>query len=1385
LNKASCYEKLGAIGDAVNELKLMIAEQPTNPCAYTRLAIVLTEFNRFGDALNAVNAALERTPTGHAGGAPEVYYGVGGVPVNFLAYRLHDLKATIALRVGDYKGALEHATTAIQGDMTAAAAAMTVEKLVGVDSFVGTSDGFGEAGAVAAMIQAGVPPLYLIDPEPYMHRGAVHLALGDPVQAIADLLYAHKIVESHSRRDVRRELSRDSHKALGEPTTLLVDSGGESDEEDEDSPAYAPNTTSSKTRYQWNTSRTMRGDHEPTADEVAYLAPELAVALGEPQPPVHVMDAEDYCTYPKPLADDADSVTNGRSTSSRSAPVANNVPSPRAQNRNRAKEALQHGFTALRDQKGNIVALADTDDFGEHVDALIRSAMRQGGGVVSRATHARIDARLGLVALAEDTYDKESLSGVENELRATLRVDPTRIGRDRRNRAAGEAVEAEVSDDDADSGAPGRAGKRGSRRSVSPLKRSISLPKSQVVPQAALLLPALGGTNPRGAPLGFVIPPATIAAEVWPTAEPAFTMPRNRQSAKTAAEVHFLLGIAYEALGHHKRALYHLHNSLQAWPGSLSARYLAALILQIEGRFDESAAQLTLIVKMSEGFDGDKQLLSPRSVSRIMQEVFTSGTGLKASLKLVEQTQHKQHRASGAAAKLKASDSLVEREFLAKKDYKDAAALALATATGKIFSENLTADEFLSAASVANERASASLWTPGSSKSSLWRYGVATIFNSATPGAGAQQEEARATLSGPQAGEASDGKPASKSTPVPPRPQPFTVTTVPHQHVLERQDSSSSTPDDEGPGAHPPHSPSSRLAFAFPVAPINRLASLRAKSHVLVSRGLAEQAQGHHKEAVDDFTRAIEADPSLGATYLHRAVSHLVLKRGESAMADCAKALQLGYQHILVHMCRGEAAAHLGVFSEAVNSYTKALEINPKYAPALRLRAIAYRALNLLDEAEDDLKKALNDTELAARPNVTFSSADGGTRLVNPELGTLIVDSNVEGRDQFLAQQIPAPVALTRREEPVPAADRSLYGQALVLCQRAQVRYAKNDFDGALYDYEEAISKGSLTANQAAEVHYRVGLCLANLEHNERAADHFDKCMRSTETYAETFELVDAALAFLSAHTGVLDAKYGSLVRTFQRAQDTADKQAARTPSTSSPRASVSLSKGLTTPTLVKQPEAGRALVDSSRSAVSGSGARFVPAKMVTAHKSSVTGDFLTHLMTIAQNNTAGNVPIPDVLKSLPAVLRPIASAWANGLDISSMRRRVQDQVQQVMEASLKRVDRILAGLWVNAAHEKAKALQLLGDHDEAIRYFTLFLAACPSSSAGYLRRAFSYKCLKFFDASADDFETAKQLDPMDTRLLMNYNALHDISTVILNAPGEEKMLPIVGVTAT
>lgn len=130
-------------------------------------------------------------------------------------------------------------------------------------------------------------------------------------------------------------------------------------------------------------------------------------------------------------------------------------------------------------------------------------------------------------------------------------------------------------------------------------------------------------------------------------------------------------------------------------------------------------------------------------------------------------------------------------------------------------------------------------------------------------------------------------------------------------------------------------------------------------SYILVNRGNAYDQMGNSAEAIADYGRAIAADPKNVDAYFNRARICTRLKQGDTrAIDDLTKAIELT-PDADSYFVRAENYSFRGVpgdLERAVSDYTKVISLNPNYPSVYKLRALTYRKLKRISEAEADEK---------------------------------------------------------------------------------------------------------------------------------------------------------------------------------------------------------------------------------------------------------------------------------------------------------------------------------------------------------------------------------------------------------------------------------------------
>jgi tetratricopeptide (TPR) repeat protein len=116
--------------------------------------------------------------------------------------------------------------------------------------------------------------------------------------------------------------------------------------------------------------------------------------------------------------------------------------------------------------------------------------------------------------------------------------------------------------------------------------------------------------------------------------------------------------------------------------------------------------------------------------------------------------------------------------------------------------------------------------------------------------------------------------------------------------------------------------------------------------------------KGNHSEAIINYNKAIELDPTDRVAYNNRGRAFEELKRYEEAFADFTKAIELDPTARTGYHNRGVIYYKMKEYQKAVSDYTKAIDIDSKFVNAYKNRANAYLMMGEKELAEADRRKA-------------------------------------------------------------------------------------------------------------------------------------------------------------------------------------------------------------------------------------------------------------------------------------------------------------------------------------------------------------------------------------------------------------------------------------------
>ncbi len=137
------------------------------------------------------------------------------------------------------------------------------------------------------------------------------------------------------------------------------------------------------------------------------------------------------------------------------------------------------------------------------------------------------------------------------------------------------------------------------------------------------------------------------------------------------------------------------------------------------------------------------------------------------------------------------------------------------------------------------------------------------------------------------------------------------------------------------------------------------LTACNTKAKQANKRGLEYMKQNMYEEAIAEFNRALEINPTWFPAYYNRAISYANSHRNEEALSDFNYVIAHYQTHADAYFNRGILQENLGNYAQAIQDYTETIALRPDFIQAYHYRGIARFRMNDLDGALKDYNEAL------------------------------------------------------------------------------------------------------------------------------------------------------------------------------------------------------------------------------------------------------------------------------------------------------------------------------------------------------------------------------------------------------------------------------------------
>ncbi len=146
---------------------------------------------------------------------------------------------------------------------------------------------------------------------------------------------------------------------------------------------------------------------------------------------------------------------------------------------------------------------------------------------------------------------------------------------------------------------------------------------------------------------------------------------------------------------------------------------------------------------------------------------------------------------------------------------------------------------------------------------------------------------------------------------------------------------------------------------AAALAELDRIVALSGPSSATLNhRGLAQSRLGLHREAVIDFTGALEHDEGNAQAYVNRGVAYAKLGARTRAIADFERALAIDPRLRQAYESRGLVELVEGEFPGAIADFSRAIELGATDGLVFYNRAVAFSITGEKKSAEEDYQVA-------------------------------------------------------------------------------------------------------------------------------------------------------------------------------------------------------------------------------------------------------------------------------------------------------------------------------------------------------------------------------------------------------------------------------------------
>lgn len=286
------------------------------------------------------------------------------------------------------------------------------------------------------------------------------------------------------------------------------------------------------------------------------------------------------------------------------------------------------------------------------------------------------------------------------------------------------------------------------------------------------------------------------------------------------------------------------------------------------------------------------------------------------------------------------------------------------------------------------------------------------------------------------------------------------------------------------------------VMIAFFLLPNQAIADSSSKggiqARIFFDRGVEKAQHNNYREAINNFTQAIEWNPKLAGAYGNRCLMYINLGNYQKAIADCSSALHLNSESIEVYLNRGLANYRIGDFQAAIADFSEVIARKPDDFRAYYNRGLARFEL-------EDYTGAIADYDRALDFNLQIEDAALAEIYTDRGLVYLVAEKGQEALVDFSLA-----IALDNQNH------RAYFNRGCVCHQQGRLHEA-------IQDYTQAVKLNS----QSAEAYFNRGLVRHQLGLHQGAIADLQKASQyfgdrgDLAAYEQTLALIERWQQFI------------------------------------------------------------------------------------------------------------------------------------------------------------------------------------------------------------------------------------------------------------------------------